>query len=69
MRVQKREKFNNIKIITCLMKEGKVSVGFAVRLIGALIGAIGFFLLAFQYPILGTTFIGVGSILIAAGER
>ncbi|MEK6900744.1 MAG: hypothetical protein AABX37_00195 [Nanoarchaeota archaeon] len=51
------------------MKEGKVSVGFAVRLIGALIGAIGFFLLAFQYPILGTTFIGVGSILIAAGER
>ncbi len=50
------------------MKEGKISVGFAIRLTGALIGAIGFFLLAFQYPIIGTTLIGIGSVLIAAGE-
>ena len=49
-------------------KKGKIITGFTLRIIGAILGAAGFFLLAYQYTILGTTLIGVGSVLIAAGE-
>ena len=40
---------------------------FSLRIIGAIIGSIGFFLIAYQKTILGTVLIGIGSVLIAAG--
>ena len=48
-------------------KEAK-SVPFGLRIIGAIIGSLGFFLIAYRVNILGTALIGLGSILIAAGE-
>ncbi|MBI2498822.1 hypothetical protein HYV88_01110 [Candidatus Woesearchaeota archaeon] len=41
---------------------------FSLRIIGAVIGSIGFFLVAYRITILGTALIGIGSVLIAAGE-
>jgi len=38
-----------------------------LRFFGALIGSIGFLLLAQQNNLIGTVFVGIGSILIAAG--
>ncbi|HLC72666.1 MAG TPA: hypothetical protein VJH37_03730 [Candidatus Nanoarchaeia archaeon] len=46
------------------MIEGK----FAIRLLGAVIGAIGFILMAYQQTVLGTALVGIGSLLIAVGE-
>jgi len=40
---------------------------FTLRILGAVIGSIGFLLLAYQKQILGTVFIGIDSVLIAAG--
>ncbi|MFH1440096.1 MAG: hypothetical protein ABIG89_06005 [Candidatus Woesearchaeota archaeon] len=42
---------------------------FSVRILGAILGTVGFFLLAYRYTIFGTTLIGIGSILIAVGEK
>ncbi len=39
---------------------------FLIRMAGALIGAIGFILIAYQMNILGTAFIGIGSLIMAA---
>jgi len=50
-----------------MKKSGKINL-FALRIGGALIGSIGFFLLAYRMTILGTTLVGIGSLLIAAGE-
>ena len=47
---------------------GSVEGKFLTRIIGAVIGAVGFFLLAYQQTILGTTLVGIGSLLIAVGE-
>lgn len=41
---------------------------FAVRIIGAIVGSVGFFLIAYQMTVIGTALIGIGSVLIAAGE-
>lgn len=41
---------------------------FNLRILGALIGAIGFFLVAYRFSIFGTALIGIGSLLIAVGE-
>ena len=49
-------------------KEGKIFTGFTIRIIGAVIGAVGFLLLAYQQTILGAALIGLGSLIIAAGE-
>ena len=49
-------------------KQGKLIAPFAIRIIGAVIGAVGFFLLAYQYNVMGTALIGIGSLLISAGE-
>lgn len=49
-------------------KVGKILTGFTIRVLGAVIGAIGFFLLAYQQTILGTALIGFGSLIIAVGE-
>ena len=40
---------------------------FTIRIIGAIIASIGFFLIAFQRTILGTALVGIGSVIIAAG--
>jgi len=50
-------------------KKGKLITPFSIRIIGAIIGAIGFFLLAYRITTLGTALIGIGSVLIAAGEK
>ena len=49
-------------------KKAKFITPFSIRMIGAVIGALGFFLIAYRLTILGTALIGVGSVLIAAGE-
>jgi hypothetical protein len=49
-------------------KRGKFITSFSLRILGAIAGAVGFFFLAYQYTILGTTLVGIGSVLIAAGE-
>ena len=50
-------------------KEGKIFTPFSLRILGAIIGAIGFFLLAYRVTTFGTALIGIGSMLIAAGEK
>ena len=51
-------------------KKGKLHLvtRFSIRITGAIVGAIGFFLLAYQQTVLGTALVGIGSLLIAAGE-
>ncbi|MBI1973092.1 hypothetical protein HYS50_03735 [Candidatus Woesearchaeota archaeon] len=51
-----------------MYKEGKIDIRFGIRIIGAIIGAIGFFLLAYQQTVIGTALVGFGSLLIAVGE-
>lgn len=41
---------------------------FNIRITGAIIGSTGFFLVAYKVIIWGTALVGIGSILIAAGE-
>ena len=49
-------------------KVWKFFTGFVIRIIGAIIGAVGFILLAYQQTIFGTALIGLGSLIIAVGE-
>lgn len=49
--------------------KGTVINSFAIRIFGAIIGALGFLLLAYKMNILGTALIGIGSLLIAMGEK
>ncbi|MBI4155144.1 hypothetical protein HY498_03600 [Candidatus Woesearchaeota archaeon] len=49
-------------------RKGTLATKFSIRILGAIIGAIGFFLLAYQKSIMGTALIGIGSLLIAVGE-
>ena len=51
-----------------MKKTGKIHLLFTIRILGAIIGSIGFFLLAYQQNILGTALLGIGSLLIAVGE-
>lgn len=48
-----------------MMKSGKIDTLLLLRLIGALIGGIGFIFLALSQPVLGTSLIGIGSLVIA----
>lgn len=50
-----------------MYRSGKVSP-FSIRLAGAVVGSIGFFLIAYGRAIIGTALVGIGSVLIAAGE-
>lgn len=52
-----------------MKKKGLLFTPFVLRIIGAIIASIGFFLVAYQMTIFGTTLIGIGSVLIAAGEK
>ena len=49
------------------MKQGKIDALLALRLIGATISAVGFYLAAFNKQILGAVLIGLGGILMAIG--
>lgn len=49
-------------------KKGVILTAFNIRIAGAVLGSIGFFLLAYQRTVLGTACIGIGSLLIAVGE-
>lgn len=49
-------------------KSGKLLTPFGIRILGAIIGAVGFLLLAYQQTILGTALVGFGSLIIAVGE-
>jgi len=51
-----------------LNKKGTLLTKFSIRIFGAIVGSIGFFLLAYQKTIIGTALIGIGSLLIAVGE-
>ena len=50
------------------MTKGKIVSGFTIRLLGAMLGSLGFFLLVYQQTVLGTALLGVGSLIIAVGE-
>jgi len=50
-----------------MLKAGKFPL-FTIRLIGAIMGSIDFLLLAYQQTLWGTVLVGIGSIIIAAGE-
>ena len=50
-------------------KKGTIITPFTIRIIGAIIGAIGFLLLVYRITILGTALIGIGSLLIVAGGK
>lgn len=47
-------------------KKGKIPSS-TLRFFGAALGAIGFLLLAQQQSVVGAVFVGIGSVLIAAG--
>ncbi|HLC71776.1 MAG TPA: hypothetical protein VJI32_07230 [Candidatus Nanoarchaeia archaeon] len=49
-------------------KKGAVNYHFIIKIVGAVIGAIGFFVMAFDQTRLGSIFIGIGTIIIALGE-
>ena len=46
-------------------RRAKIEPTLIIRLIGASIGAVGFFALAYQQTILGTSLVGIGSMIIA----
>ncbi|MBS3150762.1 hypothetical protein J4443_00055 [Candidatus Woesearchaeota archaeon] len=48
-------------------KEGKINIH-SIKLIGATLGAIGFYLIAFDFKIIGAILIGLGGILLAIGN-
>lgn len=50
-------------------KKANIINNFSLRILGAILGTVGFFLLAYRYTIIGTSLIGIGSILIAVGEK
>ncbi len=41
---------------------------FTIRIIGALVGSVGFFFIAYKITVIGTALVGMGSVIIAAGE-
>jgi hypothetical protein len=45
-------------------KSEKFATGFIIRIIGA----VGFLCLTYQQNVLGTALVGIGSVIIAAGE-
>ena len=49
------------------LNQGKIDVTLLLRLVGATIGAVGFYLTAFQQPVVGAALIGVGGVLLALG--
>lgn len=49
-------------------KQGSMESRLAVRLVGAALGSVGFFLLANRQTVIGTSLVGIGSLLIAVGE-
>lgn len=50
-------------------KKGIMSTGLLIKLIGAIVGSIGFFFTVFGRTIIGASFIGLGGVLLALGEK
>ncbi len=52
-------------------KSGKVvlSTGLLIKLIGALVGSLGFFFTALNRTIVGAAFVGFGGLLLALGDK
>ena len=48
-------------------KTGKVDTPLLLRLIGATLSSVGFYLVAYNKQVLGAIFIGIGGVLIALG--
>lgn len=49
-------------------QKGEVNYRFIVKIVGAVVGASGFLIMAFDQTRLGTILIGIGTIIIALGE-
>jgi len=67
-----KQKYKNKKsfLSNNMNRNAKICVTpFSIRFAGALIGAIGFILIAYRFSILGTALIGIGSVIIAFGEK
>ena len=52
-------------------KSGKVilSTGLLIKLIGALVGSLGFFFTALDRTLVGAAFVGLGGLLLALGDK
>ena len=50
-----------------MTKKGRINTFLVLRLTGATITSLGFYLIAFNYTIIGAVFIGIGGILMAIG--
>lgn len=50
-----------------MKKQGKFNYPLILRLSGATIASIGFYLTALNHPIVGASLIGLGGILLAVG--
>ncbi len=48
--------------------KGEIKSRFIIKLIGAVVGAVGFFIMAFGQSRFGTILVGIGTIIIAIGE-
>lgn len=49
-------------------KKGEMKYHFIIKLVGAIIGALGFLVMVFDQTRLGTILVGIGTIVIALGE-
>ena len=49
-------------------QKGELKYHFIIKLVGAIVGAAGFLIMAFDQTRLGSIFIGIGTIIIALGE-
>lgn len=49
--------------------KGAISAGMAVKIVGAIVGSIGFFFSAFGRTMVGAAFIGLGGVLLALGDK
>ena len=49
-------------------QRGEANYRFIIKIVGAVVGAAGFLIMAFDQTRLGTILIGIGTIIIALGE-
>lgn len=50
------------------MESGKIDPSLTIRLLGAVVGSVGFFLTALGRPIEGAALVGLGGFLLALGK-
>ena len=61
-------KYNRLFIVK-MNRKGVMSTGLLIKLIGAVVGSVGFFVSAFGRTIPGAVLIGLGGVLLAVGEK